>query len=118
MEKPTMPSMRCHECHEVRRCTMRLARNEQDKLTPIYFCARDAREWDKDHEKAPDAQVQEELGEGPDDAEEKAALDTDEEATWRDSGVDGNNRKRRQWELSQIPTNAELDAVARHVSNA
>lgn len=48
-----MPSMRCHECGEIRQCKMRLARDENDKPTPIYLCAKDAREWDADHEEGP-----------------------------------------------------------------
>jgi hypothetical protein len=42
--------MKCRECGKVAKCVMRVERNEQDKPSPFYLCARDAREWDKDHE--------------------------------------------------------------------
>lgn len=34
-----MPSMRCYECHEIKRCTVVLERDENDTTVGVYYCA-------------------------------------------------------------------------------
>jgi hypothetical protein len=33
-----MPSMKCHECKQIRRCAMVVERGEGDRDTPVYYC--------------------------------------------------------------------------------
>lgn len=43
-----MPSMKCHECHEVKRCQGVPTVGEHGRVTLVYLCKPCKREWDKD----------------------------------------------------------------------
>jgi len=50
-----MPSMKCHECKKVAKCTAVAARDENDKVVLIYLCATDRREWVADRKESDDS---------------------------------------------------------------
>jgi hypothetical protein len=46
-EEDPVPSMQCHECGKIKRCTMVMERDENDRETPVYDCSPCRRELER-----------------------------------------------------------------------